>query len=668
LIAANQKYARDLLTHVNAYTKARYADEAAVAVVEINNEDTLFLWGGEGAIARLPEPYAGMLKKDWNGWLSKRYTSRDAMKKAWAADELPLGRNLVPAEFAKAARTEQHEGAKVSSAPATDSDGSAAVALAVASVDGTEWHAQYTLSGLTLMKGHFYTVTFTGKSEKPTSITASAGQAHAPWQNIGLTAAVNLNETEHAVTLGFASNADEKNARLSFAVGHDATTITLGKIELREGGRLGLRDDEDAVKLTVASHAPGRSDTAARTVDWFDFLQHTDEAYFVAQREFLRTELGVKCPITGTIGLGPLGTLSQSKMDFVDAHAYWDHPSFPHRPWDPVDWVIKNEPMVDHPDRSPLWALAATRVAGKPFTVTEYNHAAPNEWQAECTPMIAAYAAMQDWDGVFLFAYSHNDQFDKGRTASFFDIEGNPLKMPFMPLAARVFLSGLVQPLPPYVMHGERQAMLESGSQYYFQLWPFVRDVLTLRWQDAATRSLYLTMDAKVAGGAADGSREDHRLQWQADAPGTSLMTVNDPHFAVTIGFFAAPIPTDLGPLQLSAMETPFASFMLVPADPSQTLASADRLLLVAAARAQNTGAHWDKERHTLSNQWGGAPAQIEPVRGMLTLPSNSKWKVTPLKPDGSAGTPIPTVAGERGHTVNLSRANTLWYVLERVR
>ena len=47
LIAANKRYARDLLTHVNAYTKARYADEPAVAMVEINNEDTIFLWGGE---------------------------------------------------------------------------------------------------------------------------------------------------------------------------------------------------------------------------------------------------------------------------------------------------------------------------------------------------------------------------------------------------------------------------------------------------------------------------------------------------------------------------------------------------------------------------------------------------------------------------------------------
>jgi len=92
---------------------------------------------------------------------------------------------------------------------------------------------------------------------------------------------------------------------------------------------------------------------------------------------YLKTDIGVKCPITGTIGFGPMGTLSQSKMDFVDAHAYWEHPSFPHKAWDNKDWKIENQPMVDHPAHTTLWSLGATRVADKPFTVTEYQHPAP---------------------------------------------------------------------------------------------------------------------------------------------------------------------------------------------------------------------------------------------------------------------------------------------------
>jgi pyridoxine 5-phosphate synthase len=40
--------------------------------------------------------------------------------------------------------------------------------------------------------------------------------------------------------------------------------------------------------------------------------------------------------------------------------------------------------------------------------------------------MIASYAALQDWDGVFLFCYSHNDQFEKQQIDGYFNIEGNP--------------------------------------------------------------------------------------------------------------------------------------------------------------------------------------------------------------------------------------------------
>jgi len=40
--------------------------------------------------------------------------------------------------------------------------------------------------------------------------------------------------------------------------------------------------------------------------------------------------------------------------------------------------------------------------------------------------MIATIAALQDWDGVFLFAYSHTNQPEKDKQSSFFDIEGNP--------------------------------------------------------------------------------------------------------------------------------------------------------------------------------------------------------------------------------------------------
>jgi hypothetical protein len=41
IVQMQRDYARDLLTHMNPYTKTRYVDEPALAIIEINNEDGL---------------------------------------------------------------------------------------------------------------------------------------------------------------------------------------------------------------------------------------------------------------------------------------------------------------------------------------------------------------------------------------------------------------------------------------------------------------------------------------------------------------------------------------------------------------------------------------------------------------------------------------------------
>src|SRR3954453_20863479 len=69
LIEANKHYARDLLTHVNKYTNTRLADEPAVCMVEIDKEDPSFFWGRAQKLANLPQPYSGILQKQWNDWL-----------------------------------------------------------------------------------------------------------------------------------------------------------------------------------------------------------------------------------------------------------------------------------------------------------------------------------------------------------------------------------------------------------------------------------------------------------------------------------------------------------------------------------------------------------------------------------------------------------------------
>jgi hypothetical protein len=549
----------------------------------------------------------------------------------------------------------------------TNGSPDAAALIRVTKSDGVRWHLQLSSPGIRLDKGKYYTLSFIASADEPTDLGISVSQAHEPWNSLGYADGVPVGK-EKQYRLGFVASSDDDNARVSFHVGAKADTLRIGRVTLQEGGQTGLADDEDPAGSSVARGYPNRSYSPARLRDWYRFTQQTDEAYFVEMRRFLKEDLGVKCPVTGTIGLGPLGTLSQSKMDFLDAHAYWDHPQFTHGNWSNTDWIEKNQPMVDNPAGATLWGLAATRVAGMPFTVTEYNHSAPNDWQAECVPMIASFAALQDWDAVFLFAYSHDNRYKaRDHTVSFFDFEGNPQKMDLLPAGARIFLGGAVTPLAAQrTVHASDDQMLGTASNYYYDIWPFARDVLHVTPADLMTSRLYLSFGDGSPGTPPGGV--DTNLRWTGDGAGTGTgrFIVSGPGAAVFVGFANGPMPVDLGSVRVEKLDTPYATLTVVPKNTAEQLTQARSLLITAVARGGNTGTQWDPSRHTIHDHWGAAPPMVEVVHGTISITGDRPTSVYALTPDGKRGAKVPSRHGNGRTVIDLGSENTIWYEVER--
>ncbi len=128
LIALQKEYAEQLLSHVNPFTGLRYAEEPAIALVELVNENSLlefwvrgFLNGGTptpevGHWYAIPETYMAELDGLWNRWLQKRYADRATLGQAWAGDlreyeDAATGsvRRLAPADFAAASAPRFHD-------------------------------------------------------------------------------------------------------------------------------------------------------------------------------------------------------------------------------------------------------------------------------------------------------------------------------------------------------------------------------------------------------------------------------------------------------------------------------------------------------------------------------------------------------------------------------
>ncbi len=90
MIELQKEYAKDILTHVNPYTKLSYIDDPCVAMIEINNENALFNQYHGGGIDMLPEPYSAELRSQWNRWLKNKYSTTGTLLKEWDWQTIPL--------------------------------------------------------------------------------------------------------------------------------------------------------------------------------------------------------------------------------------------------------------------------------------------------------------------------------------------------------------------------------------------------------------------------------------------------------------------------------------------------------------------------------------------------------------------------------------------------
>lgn len=677
LIEAQKQYARDLLTRVNKVRKVRYADDPAVAFVEITNEDSLFMWSAKRDLPALPEYYAKILQAKFSEWLKGRYGSTQGVRAAWAKGAEPRGENmLADTEFRmpKAAdptvkhwTTEAHDGCrfKVVHPPGNPK----AVRMEIEKADATSWHMCFKQRPLRLKGGRYYTVCFRARADKPRQLGYSVGQDAEPWHNLGLSGGVSLEPDWQAFRAGFVAKEDNHQARLIFSFSGSPVPVELSDVSLCPGGREGLRADESIEAASVALFAPG--EVEVRAADRMKFLAETEKAYFDEMRRFVREDIGSKALVTGTIVFGPCGLYGQGGMDFIDGHAYWQHPHFPGRPWDPGNWRINQVAMTDQPDRSTLRRLAAQRLEGKPYTVSEYNHPAPLDYQAECVPLLAAFAAAQDWDGIWLFTYSHRaDEVDRGALHSYFDIDANPSKWGFMQAGAAIFRFGAVPPLRrtySLSLGGSEGNVFDEITRLHAKhdrdMFAAVGERMRLPWQQLLAARLAVTIEGH--SGALDSDVQvEPELEWETDKGKRGTFAASGPGARVLVTHAAG---TEHGKGAGIEVAAPAFAAVTVTSLDGGPLQKAKIILIAACGRCENTGMQFSADRRTVGRNWGKAPVLIEPVEGSVVLPPG-KWMCHALAPDGTPRVEVPLRRTKTGGLIlDLSpKHRTAWYLVTR--
>ena len=679
LINAQKEYARALLTHKNPYRDKTYADDYAVAIVEITNENSLFMWSADRVLPTLPDVYAKELRRQFNEWLKGRYGSTDKLTEAWTKDSVPLGDELLKnnafATFAEGQTApadwtlEQHSGCQASLKKA-EFNGRAAMVIEPTQVSGTDWHLQFNQRSLSLKAGQVYTICLDAAAAEACQVNLSVGQGHEPWKSLGLWRPIELTPQWKTITLTFTATEADENARLSVSFGGCKTPFAMASTSLRQGVQYAMESGESLEQDTVGVFAGVESEP--RKIDRMVFLAQTEKTYFDGMRRFVKEDLGCQAMVTGTIVFGPLGLYAQSDMDFIDSHAYWQHPRFPRQPWDQADWTIDQKAMSSYPEQATLFELAAERLGGKPYTVTEYNHPAPLDSQAECVPMIASFAAAQDWDGIWLYTYSHSgNDWAREQMNSYFDIDTNPAKWGFMPAGALIFRQAGLLPRRfslTSALTVKDQPLAETLAGLHLKHGSNLFASVETPWQECLSVTLFRSLQAETKTAKQRYNEKESPAATVHNWEDGSYAMKNDKCWVVTGDIRAVQEKMPQDDTFRFAVESPSFSAITITALDGKSLGSEScKMLITACGRCENTEMQFSEDRRTVGRNWGKAPVRIEPVAGTIHINtasplSGSGVTCSVLNPDGSIQKTFPITEGR----IPLSPEHqTMWYVVE---
>jgi hypothetical protein len=184
------------------------------------------------------------------------------------------------------------------------------------------------------------------------------------------------------------------------------------------------------------------------------FLVEMQTRLFSRCRDYVRS-LGVKARISDLNMQSYLPLqLVRNQMDYVDNHVYWDHPTYigGRGKW---PCAYKNLSAVSQAAQAPA-NIMPSRIFGKAFSLSEYHFCAPNRFRGEGGPLMGAYAALQDWDVIHRFAYSHwNKNMHQPKAQGRFDIITDPISLLSDRIAVLLFRGGGLKPATtevPYVV------------------------------------------------------------------------------------------------------------------------------------------------------------------------------------------------------------------------
>ena len=692
LINLQKEYAQQLLTHVNPYTGLKLADDPALAVVEIINENSIYgLWKDnllkttkEGGV--LLVRHKNRLDSLWNAFLVAKYQTQTNLQTAWQGTGGGVTERVIDGGFEGASlnanwQNELHNGAAATFGqdPTQGYAGTKSAKITVSTATGTDWNVQFKYVGFSLKKDTTYVVQFAAKASKNRVISVSLQRNDAPYTWYG---GQQFNLTTAWQVFRFTVTAPENNTaagRVSFNAGTTDGAVWIDNVSVAEPVVAVLEANENLAARNVrrVDYANRGFYTKPRLTDLSDFYINLQQRFMEDMRAYLRNTLGVRAAITGTNALvGIQEGVQHENMDFYDDHAYWDHPQFPGVAWDANNWRIDNAPMVKNGSFGAITnAFSGVYKNDKPLTISEYNHGYPNKYRAEMLPAMTAYGAFHGMDGLMFFEYNGepDNTWAADRVNGYFAIHRDHSVMAQFPGCAFAYRNGLIAEAQPTLINysdGDVYRSFEKDNQgrwgkyvpydLRLQLTHSLRVGTYHHPQGITTQTL-----PTPASGVFQTNTQQTTLNTQ-----TGLLTTATPNYISVAGFLQDSPNVQVGNLKvLSASDFGAITWVSLNEKP---LAQADTSLLTMASRTHNAGMVWNAQNNSLNTNWGNAPTVVQPLQIAVRLTLQAEaLRIHVLSPTGqvvSTKDIMPTAPNTFDAVLNQSTDQTLWYGVQAIK
>ena len=684
VVAAQQRYARTLLSHVNPYTGLALGKDPAVALVEIVNEAGLLHYWMFGRLDGLDSRILAGLRRKWNAWLVAKYATSAALDSAWEGTPTPtelLGNTNFATPLSPWYFQVQSPAVATATTEPTADNGSPALRIDVSTAATLSWHVQLAQSPVPLTPGNSYRISFRAKATAARTLDVDLmknADPYTPYMQGHAALGTDWQEFGFSFLAGD-SMTTPPGAILAFEAGPGTGTLWIGKPSFTTGGPV-LQTGEtlEAGTIPLVPRVGTRSFPKPAWQDYARFLRDCEVSYFKRMTDFLKKDLGVTAHLVGSQIINSPPTV-QAAMDIIDTHNYWDHPQFlPGKPFDRESWLINNQSVVYSPPGL-LDTIGAAHMAGKPFFTTEATHAQPNQYAGEGPLITAAYGSLQDLDAFFQHEWGWNRQYDSNATLDWFDFNHHPPKLVSTALVAKLFRSFDIAPAKKVftvAMDPDRElaALLDKGKAW--------------RVADASTRGFPMAaaaisrVEMNVASGATDSAWPDvstttkfasdtGELSWDKTA---GIVTINSAKTRAVVGFSNNQSFSLGGP----GIDCTVASGPCVTFAPGKTITGhstihlqltegdsfatgTGRALLSATGDVRNTDMQWNATKTTAT--WGRGPTRVEVIAANVTLPrAATEVAVYALDGRGQRIAKVP-VTGTTAATFAIGgTVPTLWY------